>query len=95
LYLGQIAPGQAVTKRVIVRANEEFHLTAVNSQDGRVSVSFAEEAKKIQMLELTFVADEEAGEFEAVVEIETDAGENAAANLIVSGMINTSLALEK
>lgn len=95
LYLGQIAPGQAVTKRVIVRANDEFRLTGVNSEDSRVTVNFDEEAKKIQMVELTFVADEKAGEFQAQVMIETDAGDNAKTNLVVSGMINTSLALEK
>lgn len=90
LYLGEVAPGETVQKRVIVRANDEFQLTGVRCEDQRVQCEYKEDAKSIQMIELTFVANDQPGPFQMEVIVETNASQNATARLVVSGMINST-----
>lgn len=95
VFLGQVESGSTTTKRVIVRADEPFRIKAATCDDARVKVNFEDVEKKLQMLELTFAAGDQAGEFDCQVSVQTDAGENASTSFTVSGVVGQSLAAQK
>lgn len=73
LSLGELTPGDSVEKKLIVRAEKPFRITAVRCDNQ--AFQFAElsaEPKKIHFLPLTFTAGEKGGTVVQKIVIETD-----------------------
>jgi len=80
LFIGELAPGQKVTRQVVVQSNKPFRVTSVTG-DGNLHVSAkpdaAQEAKPVHVIPVTFVASDQPGKLEERIRITTDLNEAA------------------
>lgn len=72
--LGQLTSGTTVEKRLVVRAEEEFEVTAASSPDPRFSFELPEGKRKLHFVKVSFTADGNVGGVSGTVEITTDLG---------------------
>lgn len=75
------SPGQAVKKKIIIKADEAFSITGVKSSDKSLRVIPTSEQKKIHFVEAIYTAPETPGEYEGEVIIETDLAGGTAGSL--------------
>jgi len=87
LMLGVLAPGQSVSRRLVVQGQEPFRITAVESDDPRLTFSAGDEANSVHLVTVTFTADSEPGQVSSAVRIATDAGANGNLEALVQAMI--------
>lgn len=74
LFMGNLASGQSVSKRLVVRGKEPFRILNVKCQDDGFSFDdLSEEKKKLHFVPVTFTAGED-GKISEKIEIETDLG---------------------
>ncbi|MDA7950597.1 MAG: DUF1573 domain-containing protein [Pirellulaceae bacterium] len=71
LFLGNLKPGDKVTKKIIVKGKEPFKVTNLSSKLKGLEFQIPETSKKLHILSVSFTAEEE-GEFSEQIEIETD-----------------------
>jgi hypothetical protein len=84
LLLGQVRPGQVVTKNLLVKssASQPFKLTAVKPGKDDVSAKFdAESARPFHTVSVTFKVPSQTGPYNAVVEFDTDLKDEPPAKL--------------
>jgi hypothetical protein len=77
LFMGVVAPGQKVTKQLVVRGKKPFRIKSVHCEDGSFEVSAPtdQEPKAMYLLPVTFVADGAPGKVLEKIQIETDLGD--------------------
>lgn len=82
LVVGQVKPGQIVTKSLLVRSSKPFQVKAVNPSAEELSADpVPAGAKPVHTLRVTFKAPRQPGPFTAVFSIETDLPEEPPAEL--------------
>jgi hypothetical protein len=76
LFLGELAPGQSVTKQIVVQAQKPFRVLAVTASDNlRVSTgpNVGKDPRPVQVIPVTLSANTTgAGKLEGQIRIETD-----------------------
>lgn len=75
LSLGLAEAGKAVTRPLVIRGREAFHVISVKSSDNRFRCTPPSEASKLQVLPITFLAPDashDGGRAETKLRIETD-----------------------
>lgn len=83
LFLGRIAPGESVSKRVVVRGTEAFSIADVQCGNQAFHFKQADAAKKVHLVEVAFDAPEQAGRIEQSVRLVTSGGHQSELELIV------------
>ncbi len=74
LFLGVVAPGEKVTKQLVVRGQQPFRIVSVSCPDGCFEFQASEEAKALHFVPVTFTAGETAGDIAQKIQIATDLG---------------------
>lgn len=73
LILGQVKPGQVVTKTLLVRSSQPFKLAGIKPNRDELSAAAGDETlKPVHTVTLSFKAPAQPGPFNAVVEIASD-----------------------
>lgn len=72
LLLGNLQPGQHVTKQIIVRGKTPFRITGVECEDQTVSLNLSGESKTMHILPLEFTANEQPQSISTRLRIHTD-----------------------
>ena len=87
VVLGVVQKGEEVEKKLLVRANQDFHITKVTCDGEDLTFKVDTEASaKVHFVPLTFTANE-AGKIERTIHIETDLPGNASAEVTASGEV--------
>jgi len=75
LYFSPIAPGDKITKQLVIRGKKPFRILKVECVGGECfDVQFSDEAKLFHLIPVTFNASD-AGKFSGKLNIDTDLGE--------------------
>ncbi|MCS7305475.1 MAG: DUF1573 domain-containing protein [Thermoguttaceae bacterium] len=74
LFLGVVAPGQKVTKKVVVRASTPFRILSISADADcfQFSVPPDDAPKTIHVIPITFIAGKESGKLMFTIRIKTD-----------------------
>lgn len=72
LVLGELKPGQVVTRKIIVRGREPFKILDVNCGDNCFVFKKDDESKAVHFVEVTFTAGERPGKLQTPIHIVTD-----------------------
>jgi hypothetical protein len=74
LFLGVVRPGEKVTKQIVVRSKQPFHVTGIDADQKSIQFSLpaAGAAKPLQLVPITFVAGAELGKVVKAIRISTD-----------------------
>jgi hypothetical protein len=72
LLLGVVNTGQRVTKALVAQNQAPFRVMGVQCSDPRFHFEIPTEAKTLQLIPVTFVADQRAGSVNEVLHIQTD-----------------------
>ena len=93
LMLGILQPGQKITKQIVIKAREPFHVLAIDCPDKSFSFRLPTEAKTLHLVPLTFEAGKDAGKIVQKITIQTDlSGGDAVAELSAYGQVVAPLA---
>lgn len=87
LVLGEVASGEPITKKLIVRGKKPFKILDVNCGDDCFTFKTDEESKPLHFVELTFNPGPQSGSVKVPVRISTDRGPNRDAQLMVSAKV--------
>ena len=90
LMMGLAEPGKPLTRNLVVTGRTPFRVTAVRSSDGRFQCKITDEAKKVHIIPVTFLATgaiAAAGKAEAKIRIETDMSGGAVVEVAASVQI--------
>ncbi|HYO25799.1 MAG TPA: DUF1573 domain-containing protein [Lacipirellulaceae bacterium] len=87
LVLGEIEPGKATTKRIVVRGREPFKITNVSCGEDCLEFKHDDQARAVHFVEVTFRAGEEPGKLQTPIRIVTDRGEGRAATCVASATV--------
>lgn len=72
LALGNISPGQVITKNLVIQARKPFRVVAVKGPDERFSFVLPETTKSVHVIPVVFKAGESVQPVAGQIEIETD-----------------------
>jgi hypothetical protein len=86
LSLGALAPGQSITKNIVVRSKRPLKITGV-ACDPSFSFKLPEAANEIQVIQITFTAGQQPGKFVKKLKIKSDLGENAVPEITCQGSV--------
>ncbi len=86
LSLGALAPGQSITKNIVVRSKRPLKITGV-ACDSSFSFKLPEAANEIQVIQLTYTAGGQPGKFVKKIKIKSDLGENAVPEITCQGSV--------
>lgn len=87
LFLGVLEPGQKVTKQVVLKGKRPFKIVDVKCNSTAFEFAPNEDPKAVHLVPVTFVADKE-GRIAQKIHIETDLGQQAAADLVAYAQVN-------
>lgn len=87
LFLGDLAKGQTVTKKLIVRGSKPFKILEMNCDDDCFDFAVSDELKPIHVVEVTFSSDQ-VGKVEKVIHIKTDRGTGGATSLVAHAIVS-------
>ena len=87
LFLGNMAPGESVTKQLVVRAKSPFRITSIRSDNGQFEFNPSEEAKTLHLVPVKYTAGEQPGELVGKISIETDRGPGVVGNCTATAQI--------
>ncbi len=85
--LGTTAPGQSMSKRLLVRADEPFAIRDVRCADKRFSFEVPEGKKKIQFVQMKFTAGDSSESVSQKIEIVTDLPGDKTAGCVATGTV--------
>ena len=88
LILGEIAPGQEVTKRIIVRGKNPFSIVDVTCGEDCFTFQTDNESKALHFVDVTFRAGDNPGKLQTPIKILTDRGENRGATCVASAVVS-------
>lgn len=83
LVLDDLAPGEEITKRIIVRGREPFRIVTVDCGNDCLEFKTDDQSRPVHFVEVTFRAGENAGQIRTPIYIKTDRGENRGATCIL------------
>ncbi len=95
VLLGNLQPGQTVTKQNVVRAKKPFTIRALVGSDPSFSYEANDEAKQVHLIPVTITAPTKPGKILQKIVVETNDGPNAKAELTIHGQVVTPLAAGK
>jgi hypothetical protein len=74
LFLGVVAPGQKITKQVVVRASKPFRILSVHADAECFQITLPPDRtpKTVHVIPITFIAGKEPGKVSHTIQIETD-----------------------
>ena len=87
LFLGEVAKGQTVTKKLIVRGSKPFKILELNCDDDCFDFAVSDEVKPLHVVEVTFTSDQ-AGKVEKVIHIKTDRESGGSTSLVAHAIVN-------
>lgn len=83
LFMGAVAPGQTVTKQLVIRGKKPFKITSIECKDGSFSVKAPMESKSVHVTPVVFTAGDKPGKVTSAIRIHTDQGESGVAKCMV------------
>ncbi|MEM9659260.1 MAG: hypothetical protein AAF961_12955, partial [Planctomycetota bacterium] len=89
LVLGELAAGEEVSKRIIVRGKNPFRIIDVSCGEDCFSFKTDEATKPLHFVEVTFRAGDSPGELRTPIRIVTDSGNNRGATCVASATVTT------
>ncbi len=76
LFIGAVAPGQRVTKQLVIRGKKPFRILAITGDDHfEVDISAGQIPKSVHIVPITFIAGNDIGKVAKTLRIETDMGD--------------------
>ena len=84
LLMGPVAPGESITRKLVVRGNKPFRILKVSSDAEGFECSPSEDARTLHLLPVTFTAGDEAGRVVQTILVETDLGGGATARCVAT-----------
>jgi hypothetical protein len=88
LFLGVLKPGESVKKRLVVRGSKPFRIISVKCDDSSFTFDTSDgESKPLHFVPVEFKANEETGQIERKIEIETDLGQGFSAQCVANATI--------
>ena len=87
LYVGVLAPGQTVTKQLVVRAKTPFRITNIGCEDGAFNFKVADQPRAVHLIPVVFTAPASPGEIERMIEIETDLPSGGIVTCVARGTV--------
>lgn len=87
LPLGVLEAGQSVTKTLVVQGPTPFRVVGVSGPDGRFRFILPQEAKTVQLIAVTFTAEETPGGITGKTRVETDLGGKSVIEVDVNGRV--------
>jgi hypothetical protein len=92
LMLGNVQPGQTITKQIVVKGLKPFKIVDIHCDNPAFTFQPSADAKSVHLVPVTFQAGREVGKIAGNIEIVTDLGENKTAQLTVLGQVSEPLA---
>ena len=86
LVLGDVAAGEPITRKIVVRGKKPFRIVDVNCGDDCFSFKTEDQSKVLHLVEITYVPQENSGEVKVPVQITTDRA-NRGATIMVSATV--------
>ena len=92
LFLGAVKPGQSVEKRILVRGQKPFRITAVRSDCPclEATVPPNQENKSMFLVPIKFTAGKKTGKITQTIHVETDAGQTVL-KVTVNAMVERTM----
>lgn len=87
LVLGELKPGEHMTKKIIVRGRQPFKITDVSCGDDCFEFKTDSNVLPVHFVEVTFRAGENPGKFQTPIRISTDRGESHNATCVASATV--------
>ena len=87
LALGVVAPGETVTRSLVVRGTKPFKITRVACGDDCFQFEPSDEAKELHVIPVKFTAGQGAGSVSEQIVIETDMGVGATGTVLATATI--------
>jgi hypothetical protein len=88
LLFGALAPGQAVTKQLVLTGKQPFKVVSIGSEQEGLQFKYSPEvAKKVHLIPVTLRAPQQAGEFHYTIAIETDLANGGSATCLARGAV--------
>ncbi len=88
LFLGEVQPGQSITKMIMVRGQKPFRIVSIqaNCECLQATAPKDEGSKSLYVVPITFTPGEKTGKVTQIIRIETDSGK-AVAEVTVYGVV--------
>lgn len=74
LTLGPIAPGEVVERKILLKADTPFRVTAIECSHDCLQIEVPQEPKKLHMMTVKYTAGENIGQHQCQAQIQTDLG---------------------
>ncbi|NLS90906.1 MAG: DUF1573 domain-containing protein [Planctomycetaceae bacterium] len=77
LFMGNVEPGQTVTKNIVLRGAKPFRVVSVNCADGSFKFEIPDDSsapKTVHIIPVTFVGGTASRKLEQIIRVETDLG---------------------
>ena len=88
LSLGVLRPGETVTKQLVVRAKQPFHVIKIGcDKDERFSFKTPSDAKKLHLIPVSFTAGQTPGNIAMTIHIKTDLGSGMDASCLATATV--------
>ncbi len=87
LFLGVLAPGQRVTKQLVVRGKQPFKVVGVKCADGCFEFKTTAESRNLHFIPVTYTASGTPGKVAETIEIQTDLGNGLSAACVATATI--------
>ncbi|ADB17985.1 protein of unknown function DUF1573 [Pirellula staleyi DSM 6068] len=94
LFVGVVAPGESVTKQLVIRAKSAFRILNIKANHEGFTFKPSDQSKTVHLVPVTFTAGADGGDFVAELAIETDLGMGASTTCEVRGTVKLSEATE-
>jgi|GEM_PF-245982 len=85
VMIGNLEPGKSVTKNIVIRGDSPFRVTKVSSSDTRFRFSTSSQENRIQVIPVTFTANDNLGEVDAILTVQTNMSNQPPVKIIVQG----------
>lgn len=90
LVLGEVKPGEKVTRNVVVKANRPFRIHSIQSDDPNIqfNTNDCDVPKNFHLIPVTYTGGQKEGRVTATIRMETDLGKRVpslSASVVVSG----------
>jgi hypothetical protein len=92
LMLGNVQPGQKVTKRIVVKGVKPFKILEVRCEDPAFTFTPSTDSNTVHLVPLTFTAGSTPGKITRKIEIITDLTEQPTAEFTAFGQVSAPLA---
>jgi hypothetical protein len=92
LMLGNVQPGQKVTKRIVVKGTKPFKILEVRCEDQSFAFTPSTDSNMVHLVPVTFTAGSTPGKINRKIEIITDLTEQPTAEFTAYGQVSAPLA---